>query len=242
MKCSDRVLLRHIYMNFSKRFCIGSAVLLISLLCSPVSANAGEDPMIFREQTDDHVVYLTSSEEETEESHLLLRSESTEGDVHEVIVDDSLHTERWSFSRSENGETDLVAERSGRRIDIRGTLDGRSIQKRKELEDDDPWIQSIEKSLEPFVLSDDERTEFWTLQPDDLTLRKLQARRRGKETVEVDGEQVESWKVRISLPGIGSIFWSADYWYRTTDGQFVKYEGVRGGPGTPTTVVEMVNE
>ncbi|MFP4643924.1 MAG: hypothetical protein ACLFM0_06185 [Spirochaetales bacterium] len=197
--------------------------------------------MVFREQTEDHKVYLNSSEESLDDSQLRLRSESSEGDVHEVIVDDSLQTERWSFTRNNDDSTDLVAEREGRRIDIRGTLKGRTIRRTERLDDDDPWVQSIEKSLEPFVLSDDETTEFWTLQPDDLTLRKLRARKRGREKVEVDGEKIEVWNVRISLPGVGSVFWGANYWYRTSDGQFVKYEGVRGGPGTPTTTVEKVD-
>ncbi len=222
------------------RLSVVSVLFWIFLLYPPLYLPAQEEEMVFRERTEDDVVYLTSSEEQISDSRLRLRSESSEGDVHEVIVDDSLQAERWSFSRADAAESNLVAERRGRRIDITGILDGRSVQKTKGLEDDDPWIQSIEKSLESFVLGGDERTEFWTLQPDNLTLRKLQARRNGKEMIEVDGSHVETWKVRISLPGIGSIFWGANYWYRTSDGQFVKYEGVRGGPGTPTTIVEKI--
>ena len=228
-------------MSNNVRLVAGSVLCWVFLFYFPIHAHAEEETLVFREQTNDKVIYLTSSEETIDNSRLLLRSESTEGDVHEVIVNESLQTERWSFSRADGESTDLVAEREGRRIYIRGTLNGRTIRRTERLDDNDPWIQSIEKSLESFVLSDDERTEFWTLQPDDLTLRKLQARRQGREMVEVDGERVEAWKVRISLPGIGSVFWGANYWYRTSDGQFVKYEGVRGGPGTPTTTVEKVD-
>lgn len=197
------------------------------------------ETLYFRERTGDEVVYLESSEEQSG-SGLLLRSESDRGDVHEVRVDGDLHTQQWHYISSEN-QVDYTARLRGDEIVIEGVNEGETVNERRRLRDDDPWIQSIEKSLEPFVLSDDDRMEFWTIQPDSLDLRKLLAKRSGPETVDVDGEQVEAWRVRISLPGIGSIFWGAEYWYRTSDGQFVRYEGTRGPPGTPETVVEKID-
>lgn len=197
------------------------------------------ETLYFREQTGDEVVYLESSEEPAG-SGLLLRSESDRGDVHEVRVDGDLHTRQWHYVSREN-RIDYIARLRGDEIVIEGMNEGEAVDERRELRDDDPWIQSIEKSLEAFVLSDNDRMEFWTIQPDNLSLRKLLARRSGPETIEVDGESVEAWRVRISLPGVGSVFWGAKYWYRTSDGQFVRYEGTRGPPGTPETVVEKID-
>lgn len=196
------------------------------------------ETLYFREQTGDEVVYLVSSEEPAGPG-FLLRSESDRGDMHEVRVDENLHTQRWRYISREN-RVDYTARLRGDEIVIEGVNEGETVNERKRLRDDDPWIQSIEKSLETFVLSNDDRMEFWTIQPDNLSLRKLLARRSGPETIDVDGEPVEAWRVRISLPGIGSIFWGAEYWYRTSDGQFVRYEGTRGPPGTPETVVEKI--
>lgn len=214
------------------------AVLLIFLPC--VTVLAGEN-MRFREQTGNNVVYLQSAEDPIGQQ-LRLSSVSQTGEEHEVIVDpQSLESLQWTHRNPADG-TDFTARISGRTIRLTGRNEGRQVDETFRLEDADPWVQSIERSLEPFVLSSRDRMQFWTIQPGDLTLRKLQAVRRGRSTIDVDGERVEAWEIRISLPGIGSMFWSATYWYRVTDGQFVRYEGVRGWPGTPRTVVELVAE
>lgn len=197
--------------------------------------------MRFREQTGNNVVYLQSAEDPIGQQ-LRLSSVSQTGEEHEVIVDpQSLESLQWTHRNPADG-TDFTARISGRTIRLTGRNEGRQVDETFRLEDADPWVQSIERSLEPFVLSSRDRMQFWTIQPGDLTLRKLQAVRRGRSTIDVDGERVEAWEIRISLPGIGSMFWSATYWYRVTDGQFVRYEGVRGWPGTPRTVVELVAE
>ena len=197
--------------------------------------------MRFREQTGNQVVYLQSAEDSIGQQ-LRLSSVSQTGEEHEVVVDaQSLDSLQWSHRNPADG-TDFSARISGRTIRLTGSNEGRQVDETFRLDDDDPWIQSIERSLEIFVLSSRDRMQFWTIQPGDLTLRKLQAARRGRSTIDVDGERVEAYEVRISLPGIGSMFWSATYWYRASDGQFVRYEGVRGWPGTPRTVVELVAE
>lgn len=197
--------------------------------------------MRFREQTGNEVVYLQSAEDSAGQ-YLTLSSVSETGEAHEVVVDGrTLESLEWSHRNSADN-IDYTARLSGRTIRVTGTNQGRRVNESFRLEDSDPWIQSIERSLQPFVLSARDRMEFWTVQPGDITLRKLQAARRGRSSIDVDGEQVEAWEIRISLPGIGSMFWSATYWYRVTDGQFVRYEGVRGWPGTPRTVVELVAE
>jgi len=50
------------------------------------------------------------------------------------------------------------------------------------------------------------------------------------------------WRVRVTFDDLRSAFWGADYWYRVSDGQLVRYEEVRGGPGTPVTVGVLVSE
>ncbi len=201
---------------------------------------AGEN-MRFREQTGNDVVYLHSAEDSAGQT-LSLRSVSETGEAHEVVVDErTLESREWSHTHPAD-DTDYTARINGRRIHVTGRNKGHQVDETFRLEDSDPWIQSIERSLQPFVLSSRERMEFWTVQPGDIALRKLQATRRGRSTIEVDGSRVDAWEVRISLPGIGSMFWSATYWYRVSDGQFVRYEGIRGWPGTPRTVVELVAE
>ena len=200
--------------------------------------SAGQD-LRFREQTGDSVVYLTSNER-VDQGRLVLSSRSSLGEEHRVIVDGELESVEWRHLFVQ-ANTDYTAVRTGRRIELTGVHRGATIGRSYSLGDDAPWIQSIERSLRAFVLSDHRRTEFFTIQPDEFQLRRLQAVRRGRATVDVDGVATDAWEIRVSVAGIASIFWSATYWFRARDGQFVRSEAVRGWPGTPVTVVEMVD-
>ncbi|TVQ26041.1 MAG: hypothetical protein EA382_06035 [Spirochaetaceae bacterium] len=214
---------------------IGVVLLLTAV---PALTAVDHQSLRFRERTGDTVVYLTS-DERVDQNGYVLSSRSSLGEEHHVIVDDQLESVRWRH-RFVADDTDYTAVRTGRRIELTGTHRGTRISRSYSLGDDAPWIQSIERSLQAFVVSDSRRTEFYTVQPDDFQLRRLQAVRRGRTTVDVDGVATDAWEIRVSVAGIASIFWSATYWFRTSDGQFVRSEAVRGWPGTPVTVVEMV--
>lgn len=58
----------------------------------------------------------------------------------------------------------------------------------------------------------------------------------------MDGRTEEAMRVRVSPWGLLSLFWSSLYWFRPSDGAFLRYEAVRGLPGTPKTVVELIEE
>ena len=70
----------------------------------------------------------------------------------------------------------------------------------------------------------------------------MQAREEKEEGIPVDGRALEAMRVKVSPWGLLSLFWSSLYWYRSSDGTFVRFEGVRGLPGTPKTVVELIGE
>jgi len=53
---------------------------------------------------------------------------------------------------------------------------------------------------------------------------------------------VDAVRLRVVPVGILRFFWSALYWFRPADGRFERSEGVRGGPGTPKTVVELLDK
>lgn len=199
----------------------------------------GETQFVFRETTANQSIYLTSREIPQPNGWLLL-SESPLGESHRVRIDQSLETWSWTHSNPQ-GEIDYTAERSGNKIELRGINGGQQVSKDFTLARNLPWIQSLERSLSDFVVSGRSQMEFWTIQPGDLVFRRLMAQRQGSSVIQVNGEPVEAVEVRISLPGIGSIFWSMSYWYRVSDGQFVLSRSVRGWPGTPETLVEKVS-
>jgi len=51
--------------------------------------------------------------------------------------------------------------------------------------------------------------------------------------------KVKAYYVKMSIAGILSLFWSADYWYDTANGKFIKFKGTQG-PGTQEAVVELI--
>lgn len=171
---------------------------------------------------------------------LFLESVSSAGDRHVVVVDKGLGTLVWQH---EYDNTIVRARREGDTVIITGRGEGAPHDGAIEL-DEPRWVQSIERSLRTFIGSGapGDRLRFLVVQPDNLTARTLVARIMGDEEIEVNGIPVATRRVRISLPGIGSIFWRSNYWYRLSDGLFVQSKVTRGPPGTPETLVVLTSE
>lgn len=70
----------------------------------------------------------------------------------------------------------------------------------------------------------------------------FKASRIGEETITLDGCEVKTVHVRIRMDGFFSTLWHGDYWFRTKDWLFVRYQGRNGPPGTPETVIELAQE
>ena len=103
--------------------------------------------------------------------------------------------------------------------------------------DQQPWHQSP-FLLEGFVTSGEKELAFWTLTTSgevanggrSVNALKLVARREGTERLNVNGAELETVHVMITVPGFRSLFWKAHYWYRL-DGTLVRYEEPRGKKG-----------
>jgi len=134
-------------------------------------------------------------------------------------------------------DTTISAHRQGDTIVLEGTLRGDPISKTMAI-DAAPWYQSLSWSLRRLVLSDDKQTEFWTLRPDTLEKHKMVAKKMGEEEVQIEGVSVPAIRLEVRLKGMLSPFWSSTYWYRKTDGVWLRYEGPSGPPGKPMIFIE----
>ena len=194
----------------------------------------------YTETTGSHRVDLVSWETPKPDGYLL-HSQSNEGQVHDLFVDKSLRTLWWQF-RDTGKDTDIRAVRMGDRIEIKGTMNGEPVERTDQI-DAAPWYQSLERSLEPLALGKRGAVEqFWVVQPDTLAARKIQAQNEGVDRLQIEGKTVSAARVKISLPGFLALFWSSRYWYRMSDGKFVRFEGLHGPPGTPLTTVVLTAE
>ena len=144
-------------------------------------------------------------------------------------------TLEWRFR---GNAADIRAWRSGDRIRLEGTRDGKTVNEDIEI-DASPWFQPLSYALGRFSQSQRDSIAFWTIRPDNLDVVKLRASNLGDEQVTTKAGTFTARKISISLNGFLSHFWQAHYWFRHTDGLFVRYRGANGLPGTPTTTIQL---
>jgi hypothetical protein len=147
-------------------------------------------------------------------------------------------TNRWRYRAP---GTDVVARRFGNVICIEGITGGRPVRRRFEV-DEAPWYQPLSHSLRGFLESDRRSTVFWMIRLDTFRPIKMKAVKNGTEWLALPLGKTEAQRVRLSMNGMLSFFWQSDYWYRIDDGLFLKYAGVNGPPGTPTTTIVLERE
>jgi hypothetical protein len=212
-----------------------AAALLLLLFISPAGA---QHKLIYREQTGQKTVRIEVWEEQGSDG-AVLRSVMSNGENYAILNEPDMATISFSYGNA-GQRTSYTASRHGNEIKLEGTLKGRPFSRVSRI-DDHPLYQSVERSLQEFAISGSPKTiSLWIVLPAEAMVFELMAHREGREVVEVAGARVDAEKVKVSLPGIASWFWSSLYWYRPSDGTFLRSECVRGIIGTPKTVLELV--
>jgi hypothetical protein len=153
-----------------------------------------------------------------------------------------LTTLAWTFS-DPGRQMELAAGIQESAIVLRGTFQGKKIEKKFSAAKV-PWNQLFQMGLGPFVLSGKEDLTFrsiGTQGPGELKIGKMSVTRKDDETIELHGQKVTAVHLRIALSGLLSIFWHGDYWYRKSDGRFLRYRG-KNRSGGPVAVSELVEE
>lgn len=148
-------------------------------------------------------------------------------------------TQSWAHKDEEN-KHDFEAVREGNQIHIKGTFKGESIQKTVTI-DERQWINKLDHGLSAWAVGEEDELVFWTLKlSSDLDPIKFRAEKLGIEKISLPEDTFEAVKVKLTLDGfLLSSLWSAYCWYDANSGLFLKYEGANGGPGTPTTTIEL---
>ncbi|MCK5050579.1 MAG: hypothetical protein KAS53_02480 [Candidatus Cloacimonetes bacterium] len=149
-------------------------------------------------------------------------------------------TQKFTQKDSANN-IDLSIIKDGRNIILKGISGEKIIDTIIKL-DESPWKQSMSYSLSEFALGDIEKIEYWIIRLDKFKGEKMQAEKAGTEVITIEGKQYHTIKVKISAAGLRSKFWSGHYWFRTSDGLFLKYEGWNGLPGSTKTIIEFVKK
>jgi hypothetical protein len=158
------------------------------------------------------------------------------------VVDANLDTLAWTFENP-GDNTKVSASREGNKIFLKGQSRGESIEKTFKI-NQLPWNQTFNIGLERFTLTPEKSMLFWaigTKGPGNMKITRFKVKKKKIETITLKDNEIEAIHVTISLTGILSIFWTGKYWYRKSDGVFLRYKG-KNGPGTGVSVMELISE
>ena len=158
------------------------------------------------------------------------------GETHITQTDESSATVLWKMKKKSE-KTSLHARRHPYVITIRGRWKGNPISRVLPV-DDAPWYQATSWSLRAFVLSSKKEICFWTVRIDTLEVHKIKAIKEHRDILNVNGVNEDAVEVGLRLKGLMALFWKSSYWFRASDGVFLRFEGPSGPPGTPDIVVE----
>jgi hypothetical protein len=158
------------------------------------------------------------------------------GETHITQTDESYATVQWDMEKKSE-DTSLHALRQPHTIIIQGRWKGRQITKEFPV-DDTPWYQATSWSLRGFILSSRKKIRFWTVRIDTLEVHKITAVKKDVAVLNVHGAEEEAAEVELRLGGLLAMFWKSSYWFRPSDGVFLRFEGPSGPPGAPAIVVE----
>jgi hypothetical protein len=178
---------------------------------------------------------------ETIDGGRIIQLALSDGDSYHVRLNATGETVRYDFV-SPSRRTAYAAIRAGDAILFQGTLDGTPLSRSVRI-NAKPWYQSMEWSLQPYALSGSSQAlVFWVVQPFEAQAYLMQARGEKPETVRVDDHAEYAIRVKVSPSGALASFWSELFWYRPTDGLYLRNEAVRGATGTPKSTVELIEE
>jgi hypothetical protein len=148
-----------------------------------------------------------------------------------------LNTYQWSLKQPFE-KTHIEAKLVGTTLVINGKHRGINLNREHEL-GQTPWYQALSLSLRKHLKQESELPhEFWTLRPDNLDLYRLQIEQVSEDELKMSHTTEQTYHVLIRPTGWKAPFWKGEYWFRKSDGSFLRYFGGSGPPGSPPTIVE----
>jgi len=149
------------------------------------------------------------------------------------------NTLRWE-SINEKKEINVIFKRIENFLEATGVYKGKLYEKKFSI-DKNPWFQDWNLGLKNFVFSDKPSISFWSIEPEELMVTKFKAIRGKITNISINGENLETLHLKVTLEGFAGMFWHADYWFRKSDGRMV-ISRMAQGAGVPITTTELYKE
>lgn len=221
---------------------ISNGLILLLVLIVPFLLNGMT--RVYEEKTKDQLTIHRFDIETTPTGYSVnLQSETGDTVIKQAFaVDTNLATRTWAFENSKEN-TKITASRDGNKIFLKGQTKGKPIEKTFKI-NELSWNQTFNIGLERFALSLEKSMIFWSIGtkgPGNMKITRFKVKKKGIETITISGKEVEAVYITISLTGLLSIFWTGKYWYRKSDGVFLRYKG-KSGPGTGVSIMELASE
>jgi hypothetical protein len=162
--------------------------------------------------------------------------------VNELRIDISGADRSWKAAERTKG-TNVLLVKAGDSLVLSGTFRGKPASRTYAL-GRVVWKQMMPFDLCDFALSSNESITFTGIAlvgPYALKPYTMRARRMAEETVEIRGTPVTTVHIKIAPTGLFSALWHGDYWFRKSDGLFVKSISP-GMPGSPGAIMVLVDE
>lgn len=211
-----------------------------TLIAFLVAATAGlsAERYVYRQTPDSHGNAQTVTIAPDGENRIVNTEGSSDGAKHRFVLDGDCATKEWRILRADGSET--VFTREGTEVTARGT--GVKAKRKPARVDALPWYGSVPLGLAAFARSGTEKTEFWIINPDNGKAYKMTATRIGEESAPSCGAEVPAILVRVTASGVPAAFFSMRYWFRSSDGMMIRYEGKESGPGSADLTLELIEE
>lgn len=214
--------------------------LILSLACLLTTSNVSGEEYSYKESKANRESINTWTRAAVRSGRIELTAiKKATGEFDKMISDAACFTLEW-FYTNQKKRINLHAVRKNGTVDISGEVNGKPVKKTIRLETD-AWCQFAEFAISRMLAARQNSMVYSLFWPDKMSFYKMKAARIGEEKIRINGKDVDTIKVKVTLSGFKSIFWSSKYWFRKSDYLFVRYEGVNGLAGTDATVIELIS-
>lgn len=146
-------------------------------------------------------------------------------------------TESWSFK---NEQKSIMVTTNNDTATVVLTQNEQTSTKNIKL-NNIPLLYPPSFFLKPFIQSDERKLVTWSISKDDGSFRQMILTKLNKETVTINDKTYDCLKVEMKPTGFAGMAWKAYYWFELPSGNFIKYFGKKGPPGTPDYTIEKIN-
>lgn len=172
------------------------------------------------------------------DDQLHINGESLSGNT-KIITNSERITQSFSH-QSKNGKNEYTIYRDGPTLLAHRNVDGKQTNRHFKI-GKNLWLQEFDFSFKPFILSNQRDFHFSIIDPKKLDLHDMIATKQAFERLQLNGEERETLRVKVTLTGFKKMFWHADLWFDPQTGDLFIYKA-NEGPNTPTSIITLFSK